>query len=59
MSIHGKPFAFASKQHPLVSKHFKICGKTLTVQAKTVKTAKVLALEHFVLYSVCMSESLD
>ena len=35
----------ASKQHPQVSKHFKICGKTFAVQAKTMK---VLALKRFI-----------
>ena len=40
-----KTFAFAAKQHPQVPKHFEIHGKTFTVQAKTAKTAKVLALK--------------
>ena len=30
--------------------HFEIWGKTFAVQAKPVKTVKVLALKHFVLY---------
>ena len=49
VSIHRKTFTFAAKQHPQVPKHLEIHGKTFAVQAKTMKTVKVLALEHFVL----------
>ena len=52
VTIHRKTFAFASKQHPQVPKNFEICRKTFAVQAKTVKSAKVLALGHFVLYGI-------
>ena len=45
--LYRKIFVFA-KQHPQVSKHFEIYGKTFAVQAKTTK---ILALECFVLYS--------
>ena len=45
VSIRRITFAFASQ----VLKHFEICEKTFAVQAKTVKTAKVFALECFVL----------
>lgn len=41
----GKISAFASKQCPLVPKHFKIHRKTFAVQGKT---AEVLALKGFV-----------
>ena len=51
VSICRKTFAFASKQCPQVSKHFEICGKTFTIQEKTAKTMKVLALKRSVLYS--------
>ena len=50
VSIHGKTFTFASKQHPLAPKHFEICGKTFVVQGKTTKSAKVLLLKGFVIY---------
>ena len=46
---------FALKQRTQVPKHFEICRKTLMVQAKTVKTLKVLALECFVQYSINFS----
>ena len=52
VSIRGKTFTFASKQHPQVPKRFEIHGKTFVIQAKTVNTANVLDLEHFVLYTV-------
>ena len=51
VSIHRKT-VFASKQCPQVLKHFEIHGTTFAVQAKTVKTVKVLVLEHFVLYGL-------
>ena len=35
-----------------LQKHFKIRRKTIAVQGKTTKTTKVLALEHFILYSI-------
>ena len=43
---------FASKQCPQLPKYFEIHGKTFTVQVKTVKTLKDLALKHFVLYGM-------
>ena len=49
VSIRRKAFVFASKRRPQVPKHFEICGRTFMVQAKT---AKVLAFERFVLYSM-------
>ena len=52
MNICKKTFMFASKQCPQVLKHFEIHGKTFAVQATSVKTMKVLALEHFVLYGI-------
>ena len=55
VSICGKPFVFASKQCPQVPQHFEICRKTFMVQAKTMKTMKVLALQCFVLYGSCFS----
>ena len=45
----SKTFEFASKQRPLVPKHF---GKTFAVQGKTPKSIKVLSLKGFVLYSI-------
>ena len=50
VSIHRKTSMFASKQCPLAPKHFKIRGKTFTVQGKTMKFTKVLSIEGFVLY---------
>ena len=51
MWLFAETFTFASNQCPQVPKHFEIHGKRFAVQAKTMKTVKVLALEHFVLYS--------
>ena len=49
VSICGKTFVFASKQCPRVPKYFEISRKTFAVEAKTVRTMNVLALERFVL----------
>ena len=47
VSIHRKTFALAAKQPLQVPKHFNVRGKTFAFQAKS---AKVLALEWFILY---------
>ena len=54
-----KTFAFASKQHQLAPKDFEIHGKTFMVQGIIAKSAKVLSLEGFVLYSIYSNSCID